>query len=263
MTRRADSESETQSSSVLSAYSKSEYGNAAASAVHAHLREMIIGGVLAPGTVLNQLTLAPSLGVSRTPLREAIRRLQEEGLVVAEPQKRARVASFDPELLEATYVQRIFLEGLLARMSATEASDADLAKLVAAQEDWRAVAIGSEDNSRARTRANRRFHLAFEADVGPSLRASIEQLMDRSDHWMLSAVDGSRAARGYEIVEAEHMAIIDSVRERDGHAAAVAMTRHLTGSLFALLDRLAPDYVPTAARTAAAMATGRRRHSRR
>src|SRR5882762_1619922 len=84
----------------------------AASAVHHHLRSLILNGTLTPGSTLNQVELAPRLGVSRTPLREAIRMLQEEGLVEAEPQKRARIVGFDPADLEAAYVQRILLESL-------------------------------------------------------------------------------------------------------------------------------------------------------
>jgi DNA-binding GntR family transcriptional regulator len=71
-------------------------GDHAAGRVHAHLRRLILEAVIPPGTIVTQVELAARLGVSRTPIREAIRMLQEEGLVVAEPQKRARVIGFDP-----------------------------------------------------------------------------------------------------------------------------------------------------------------------
>src|SRR4051794_18504990 len=88
----------------------------AAAGARAELRRLIMDGTLLPGTVLPQVQLALRLGISRTPLREAMRMLQEEGLVEAPPQKRARVALLDPTHVEAVYVQRIMYEcaGVLA-----------------------------------------------------------------------------------------------------------------------------------------------------
>ena len=71
--------------------------------IHAYLRELIASGVLPPGTELKQTELARAFAVSRTPLREAFRMLQEEGLISAEPNQRSRVLGFDPEELELLY----------------------------------------------------------------------------------------------------------------------------------------------------------------
>src|SRR6266498_5257024 len=61
-------------------------------ALHAYLRQCVLDGTLTPGTKLSQVALADQLGVSRTPLREVLRMLQEEGLVEIEPNQRTRVA---------------------------------------------------------------------------------------------------------------------------------------------------------------------------
>ena len=84
--------------------------------VHAYLRECILDGTLKPGTKLSQVSLAAQLGISRTPLREVLRMLQEEGLVEIEPNQRTRVSGLDPAELDDVYASRILLE-TLARQS--------------------------------------------------------------------------------------------------------------------------------------------------
>src|ERR1700691_1560734 len=85
--------------------------------VHAYLRECILDGTLRPGTKLSQVSLARQLGISRTPLREVLRMLQEEGLVEIEPQQRTRVAGLDPQGLDDVYASRILLETLALSMT--------------------------------------------------------------------------------------------------------------------------------------------------
>src|SRR5260370_1738105 len=77
--------------------------------VHAYLRECILDGTLLPGTKLSQVTLAAQLGISRTPLREVLRMLQEEGLVELGPNQRTRVAGLDPADLAAITASSILL----------------------------------------------------------------------------------------------------------------------------------------------------------
>ena len=85
--------------------------------LHAYLRECILDGTLTPGTKLSQVTLSEQLGVSRTPLREALRMLQEEGLVEIEPNQRTRVAGLDPQELDEIYARRILMETLALSMT--------------------------------------------------------------------------------------------------------------------------------------------------
>ncbi len=86
-------------------------------ALHAYLRECVLDGTLTPGTKLSQVALADQLGVSRTPLREVLRMLQEEGLVEIEPNQRTRVAGLDPQELDDVYASRILLETLALSMT--------------------------------------------------------------------------------------------------------------------------------------------------
>src|ERR1700726_3381011 len=86
-------------------------------ALHTYLRECILDGTLPPGTKLSQVSLARQLGVSRTPLREVLRMLQEEGLVEIEPNQRTRVSGLDPQELDDVYASRILLETLALSMT--------------------------------------------------------------------------------------------------------------------------------------------------
>jgi len=225
-------------------------GGHAALAVHQHLRSLILGGAIAPGSILNQVELAPLLGVSRTPLREALRMLQEEGLVVAEPQKRARVASFDPEILESTYVQRMLLEGVAASVTAPTTTAADVEKL---ERLFAEMATHAGRDADAWADANRRFHLLLTAGVGPTLQATLEHLMARADHWLLSSLREKRAARAFDVVDSEHRAVIEAYRDRDAAAAGRALATHVAGAFFALAARLAPSYDAAVARATAAV----------
>src|SRR6266516_3385162 len=81
-------------------------------ALHHHLRKLILEGVYLPGARLAERELAQTFGVSRTPLREVLRLLQREGLVEAGRYQRARVAPFAPPDLDTLYAGRIQLETL-------------------------------------------------------------------------------------------------------------------------------------------------------
>src|SRR5439155_1193638 len=82
-----------------------------------------------PGSALLQAEMARRLGVSRTPMREAFRLLQEEGLIDAKPDQRARVRAVDPEDLDGVYGARIMLESLAVTATAKTLTGADLDRM--------------------------------------------------------------------------------------------------------------------------------------
>ena len=100
-----------------------------AEAVHDELRAAILRNELPAGMILNQVHVAKRLGVSRTPLREAFRMLQREGLIEGESNKRMRVAGLSLDGLEDLYAMRILLEGLAIRLSVPLLSKEALAML--------------------------------------------------------------------------------------------------------------------------------------
>ena len=221
-------------------------GDHAAAAVHAHLRSLILKGAFPPGAQLNQVELAPLLGVSRTPLREAIRMLQEEGLVEAQPQKRARIVGFDPSHLEAVYAQRVLLEGLAATITARTISDEDLEELTALLAAMRQYA--SERASDEWREVHKRFHLLLIGSAGPHLMRSISNHMDRSEHYRL--LHQGTGPRTWATADAEHEAILDAYLLRDGEGAASELAAHLARTALSLIAQLAPSHDPVAIRVA-------------
>ena len=102
----------------------------AVDAVHDRLRGAILRGESQPGEVLQQVPLAEELGVSRTPLREAFRLLQREGLLEGSPNRSYRVTSFSPRDLEELYVTFLPLQALAIRLTIPRLQSADIATMM-------------------------------------------------------------------------------------------------------------------------------------
>src|SRR5262249_50515953 len=99
--------------------------------VHDRLREAILRGEFDPRVPLSQVQLAARLGVSRTPLREALRMLQREGLIDSEPNRRVRVAQLSVADAEQLYAARVMVEALAVRLTVPAYTASDLAELKA------------------------------------------------------------------------------------------------------------------------------------
>ena len=109
--------------------SRARLSTRGASTQHAYeeLRRQILQGELAPGATFSQVQLSDQLGVSRTPLREAVRLLQMEGLLRAEPRRRVRVSPLSTEDFEDLYAIRIALESLAVRLTVPQLDQTELA----------------------------------------------------------------------------------------------------------------------------------------
>jgi DNA-binding GntR family transcriptional regulator len=226
-------------------------GDHASTAVHEHLRALIMAGVIPPGTALNQVQLAPALGVSRTPLREAIRMLQEAGIVDAEPQKLARVKRFDVQEFEAVYAERIMLEGLAARLTAPTLGAGGIRQLNDLLEQM-AEATRARDHAVWQTH-HRRFHSLLVDGVSASLRAAIDSGIDRGEYYrFVYQVNG---ARGWVAGVVEHEQIVDRYRHRDGPGAAAELAKHLARTALSIIGDRRPDHDPSVIREALAVHT--------
>jgi len=225
-------------------------GDHATSVVHAHLRQLILDGVLQPGARLNQVRLASELGVSRTPVREAIRMLQEEALVRAEAQKQAHVVAFDPGHLEAVYTQRVLLEGLAVSLTAPKADAEQVARLDSTLAELDQPP--EHRDTRPWREIHRRFHLELVSAAQPHLLQAITANMDRGERYRLNyqLMYEESGTRGWDTSPGEHLAIVDAFRRRDGQGAAAELASHLARTALLLAAQLVPTYEPAALRSA-------------
>lgn len=184
--------------------------------VCAMLREMIIRGDLAGDEPLRQRELAQRFGVSQTPVREALRRLQSEGLVVNDPHRGATVARSRQGVLEDNTLIRATLESLGARLAAEAVTEDQLAQLQDLN-DQMVAAGGSDDYAEL----NRRFHFAIYEAAGSPMLLSMMRLL-----WQ-AMPDGPQVVRTRAESAAQHQELIDALSEKDAERAAEVTARHI------------------------------------
>ncbi|WP_375389578.1 GntR family transcriptional regulator [uncultured Amnibacterium sp.] len=195
------------------------------------LRDRILTGTLEPGSVLSQVQLARQFGVSRTPLREALRRLLAEHLVSGDFNRRMRVSELNLDDLDQIYAMRIALEPLgvastLARI--TPAQQAALSDSV----DRMQEAIDRLDLEMFR-REHRTFHLGLTAGAGTRLHAALGDLWDHSERYRLAYLQhdygepDSASADRLRTSQSEHRRILDAALTGDAAACSLALVAHL------------------------------------
>ena len=140
--------------------------------VYTSLRESILNGALPPGESLSQVQLATKLGVSRGPLREAVRMLKREGLVEAEVNRRGRVSSFSIDDLEQLYAMRIVHESLAIRITVPRFSQRDIDALLNCLRRMEALA---GHDLRQWQAVDREFHFTLVAHAGDRLMRTIRE----------------------------------------------------------------------------------------
>ncbi len=183
--------------------------------------EAIDVGVYRPGDRLVESELADRFGVSRTPIREALQRLETQSLLTRDGRSLI-VASLDHAQTAELYAVRTELEGLAARLAAKHAAEEEIRVLREMVEADRALI----DDPPALSRANRRFHKQIH--LASHNRYLVQQL-DLVHRSMALMATTSLAATGRgEDALAEHAAIVEAIARRDGDTAAKALRDHLS-----------------------------------
>jgi DNA-binding GntR family transcriptional regulator len=136
-------------------------------AVYRSVRDAILNGVFAPGQMLRQEEVASRLGVSRSPLREALPRLEAEGIVVSHPRRGYAVASLDLDEIVEAFDLRALLETELARRSIADRTDADIARVYAVTDEMAKLADQADQADRAHWfELNTQLHNALLSPAG-------------------------------------------------------------------------------------------------
>lgn len=205
-------------------------------AVLTGLRSDIIGGVLRPGDQVIQETLAERYGVSRVPLREALKALEAEGQVVYHPNRGFFVAELSLADLSEVYRLRSILEAEAIRAGVPRMTDAD----VAAVADLAAAVDDPTGDVIAIAAANRRFHFAiFESAGMPRLTRLLVQLWEATDAYraLYFAQQDNRAH-----VSGEHRRIVAALRRRSADDVVALHDAHRARSVAALSRILDPAH---------------------
>jgi DNA-binding GntR family transcriptional regulator len=199
------------------------------------LREMIIRGELGPGMKLNERVLAERLGISRTPLREAIRFLASEGLVELLPNRGAVVAPIDAERVRQTLLVLGALEALAGELVCAHATDAELAEIGALHAEM--LVHHARRDLAGYFRCNQRIHARIvecsgNAPLIQTCRALNAQVRRARYMANLSPARWRQAVR-------EHEAMQVALDARDGAKLAALLREHLAQKLAAVLGVLA------------------------
>lgn len=190
------------------------------------LREAIYSGRLEAGAPVRQAAVAEELGVSRIPVREALRQLEMEGLVVLRPHSGARVAALDLAECEDIYKMRERLEPLalaesMARITGDQVEEAKRLERELKQLDGDPAAWIEGD---------RRFHLACYAGIqGPRLLRMITNFWSTTQHYRRAQL-ASFDEHDYELAHAEHGLILDSLESGSVRIGEEVMRAHIERS---------------------------------
>jgi DNA-binding GntR family transcriptional regulator len=183
-----------------------------------NLRSAILDGTLQAHTLIRQDELAVAYGVSRMPIREAIRLLEAEGLVISRPNRGAVVAPLDPEDAEEIFDVRAALESLAVRRSIPRLDEKQRAAAAAALQ-----ALESAPPEKA-SAIHRAFHLSLHAAAGNRLIRLIGQHIDAADRYLrLEAT----LAGTQEKDRREHRALLKAVLAKDADEAARLISHHV------------------------------------
>lgn len=200
----------------------------ASDVAYRHIRSAILTGVLPQGEILKETRLAEAIGVSRTPVREALGRLANEGLVVLERYRRGRVATFSRSDAAEIFRLRAKLEGHGARRAALRITTAEIDALVRIEDEMEQVfgALGWHRHLLRFDQLNNEFHaLIARAADSPRLErvlaGSLELPASIFNSYSEPLEDRTRRTHR------QHREIIDALRARNPDWAEAAMTAHL------------------------------------
>lgn len=199
---------------------------AAADKAYEVLKQRVIGGAYAPGAQLKEEHIARALEISRTPVRAALKRLVEDGLATADPNRGVRVAAWTEVDIEETFDLRGMLEAHAADLAARRGGEALAERLDALNEQMaRAITQGGAALPERLQQINSRFHRAvLDGSGSPRLRGMLEGLIDMPivirSHYISTLQDKQQSLQ-------HHRDLAAAMRAGDGELARQVMQLHL------------------------------------
>ena len=187
------------------------------------IRLAILRGQLAPGQTLKQEELARQFGLSRAPVREALRQLEAEGLVVSYPHRGTVVAQLSPEDIEEVFLIRIVLETTLLRLAVPKLSDLDLRKAESVLDQ-----TDSDGNPAHSAELNWAFHETLY--LAASLPRMLNIVKMLHNHALRYHLVGFVALDFKKQSQDGHRQILEACKSRDEAAAVAALSSHLSES---------------------------------
>jgi DNA-binding GntR family transcriptional regulator len=191
--------------------------------VHERIRDAILRRVLKPSARIDQHQLADSLGVSIVPVREALKRLEVEGLVSIVPRRGAFVTGISLSHLDDLYSARALIEGEVVAQAVPLMTDADFAAMAGMIDEMKRMT--DADDIAGFMALNRQFHTqVYTALNNQHLMQIIQNLLDRSELYRYRYM---YVTRDVEVVHHEHRVILEACQRRDADAARRAAIMHI------------------------------------
>lgn len=198
------------------------------------LRQAILKGELQPGDRLMEIQLAEKMGVSRTPIREAIRKLEKEGLVTMVPRKGAEVAGISEKMLKDVLEVRMNLEKLAFSLAMDNIRPEDIKKLEAAEAAFsEAVDTGTLIDM---TNADEAFHfIIYDVAGNNKLKELLNNLKENMYRYRLEYLKDRKYR---DTLTKEHNVIIEALRTGDREAGLGVVEQHIENQKSAVMERL-------------------------
>jgi len=198
------------------------------------LRDLIIQGELAPRTKLNERVLCEQLGISRTPLREALKYLASEGLVELLPNRGAIVAPLEPEHMRQIFVVLATLEALAGELACRHASDADIREIRALH--FQMLAYHARHELAEYFHCNQEIHIKIVAAAGNEPLTQIYRGINA--HARRARYMANLSQERWDQAVEEHVDILEALTQRDAARLQLLLRDHLAHKLALVTEAL-------------------------
>lgn len=212
--------------------------------IYMRLRRDILSCALPPGEILNSVHLSHIYNVSRTPVREALRMLQTEGLVDAPYQHRMRVTAVTPDEVDAVYATWILMQSLAVGLTVAQTTPQELEELRSALEAMNKIAPINARSKSAWDKLHIHYSKLVIRHAGPEIKAAIENCWLRSER--ARGAKKRNAPSSWMESEADHKAVVRAFENKSGLEAMRLMSKHMARIALEVIHKIDPDYTPKA-----------------